>query len=62
MPKNKLQVLAGNRQFKIPNGNKVCGTYDVPQTLSRRSADTPADIPADVDCTESPTSIPENGF
>jgi hypothetical protein len=62
MDENELSVLAENRQIRIPKKEKVCGTYDVPQTLYRPSADVAADITADVERIERPTSIPDPGF
>ena len=61
-PENVFFILVEYRQFKIPKGKNVCGTYDVPQTLCRRSADVAADLAADVDCTERPGSIPDSDF
>ncbi len=56
MRNNEFPIFVENRQFKITTGNNVCGTYDVPQTLCRRSVDVAADCAADVEGTGSPVT------
>jgi hypothetical protein len=54
---NELQVLAGNRQIKIPIGNDESGTDYVPLTLYLRPAYVAAFFAAYVDFTERHESL-----